>query len=598
MKITSIQVENFLGVRAANVTIAKTITLFAGSNFAGKSSLQEAIRMALTGESVRVGLKKDYPALVADGTKTGYAAVSMTTATGESSAAILLPSGKTNSEGYTLPSALPYLLDAQRFASLDDKARRTFLFGLMGLKTDLTNMVKRLTDKQLDAAKIERITPMLRAGFDTACTEAKTKGTEAKGAWRQLTGETYGSVKAKTWKATKLAIDKQAIALASGQLVSIDTELETANQTLGALQSSAQAAIRQATRKPALQEKADKLDRIKTKLATDEKELATWVTKVTEAQAKAGGGAQRKGLVHDLGAAVHGLLKTDVVFSERDKPKLDAAITALRSYEAEHGLVGAPGDAEANDSLPTLINSRTLMERSVANDKRDLAESEQAAADLRAIAADAVVPPTSEELATAGARVTELKGKRTTTDAELKRLQAVETAAAKADKDTAAAGIHHADVEAWDAIAQQLAPDGIPSEILMEALDPINERLLQSSKDAEWRQVVIHSDMRITADLREYALLSESEKWRVDAMLAEAISHQSGLKLLVLDRFDVLDIQGRADLLAWLEVLDDAGEIETALLFGTLKALPSDLPASVGAEWISNGRVGQIKEAA
>jgi hypothetical protein len=38
-------------------------------------------------------------------------------------------------------------------------------------------------------------------------------------------------------------------------------------------------------------------------------------------------------------------------------------------------------------------------------------------------------------------------------------------------------------------------------------------------------------------------------------MLAEAISFQSGLRLLVLDRFDVLDAQGRSDLLAWLDVL-------------------------------------------
>jgi hypothetical protein len=39
-------------------------------------------------------------------------------------------------------------------------------------------------------------------------------------------------------------------------------------------------------------------------------------------------------------------------------------------------------------------------------------------------------------------------------------------------------------------------------------------------------------------------------------------------------------------------------EIETALIFGTLKALPAGLPETVQAHWIENGVVGQLKEAA
>jgi hypothetical protein len=70
------------------------------------------------------------------------------------------------------------------------------------------------------------------------------------------------------------------------------------------------------------------------------------------------------------------------------------------------------------------------------------------------------------------------------------------------------------------------------------------------------------------------------------------------MKLLVLDRFDVLDMQGRTDLLAWLDILADGGEIDTALIFGTLKALPSQLPDTIAAHWIENGVVGQLKEAA
>lgn len=97
---------------------------------------------------------------------------------------------------------------------------------------------------------------------------------------------------------------------------------------------------------------------------------------------------------------------------------------------------------------------------------------------------------------------------------------------------------------------------------------------------------------------RPYALLSESEKWRVDAMIAEAIAHLSGVRLLVLDRFDVLDMKGREDLIYWLETLATGGAIETALIFGTLKALPAGLPETVQAFWIDSGVAGQMKEVA
>lgn len=124
---------------------------------------------------------------------------------------------------------------------------------------------------------------------------------------------------------------------------------------------------------------------------------------------------------------------------------------------------------------------------------------------------------------------------------------------------------------------------------LAEALDPINDRLAQSARDTGWERVCIMSDMRVTMGLREYRLLSESEKWRADAMLAEAVSCISKIGLLVLDRFDVLDLDGRQVLIGWLDVLAQEGEINNALIFGTLKALPANLPETIGAHWLENG---------
>ncbi|BBE09746.1 Uncharacterized protein MCB1EB_1585 [Mycoavidus cysteinexigens] len=168
----------------------------------------------------------------------------------------------------------------------------------------------------------------------------------------------------------------------------------------------------------------------------------------------------------------------------------------------------------------------------------------------------------------------------------------------QADERTVKALSAHESVLAWNEIADALAPNGIPGEMLAEALTPLNERLEDSAAITEWAQVVVTKDMQVQAGGRSYALLSESEKWRVDAMLAEAISYLSKIKLLVLDRFDVLDLKGREGLLAWLDILAQGGEIDTALIFGTLKALPQSFSQNIETHWLENGVIVQLKEAA
>ncbi|MEO8391182.1 ATP-binding protein [Polaromonas sp.] len=580
MKITEIHVENFLGIRSAQVLLGKPVTLFAGRNHSGKSSLKEAVRMALTGESVRVSLKKDYPALVNDLAKAGYAQVVMEGA----SATIGLPKGNTSTEGEYQPSPyLPYLLDAQRFAGLDEKLRRTFLFGLMGLKLDLESVAKRMLEKGLDKEKVGRTIPLLRTGFEGACADAKEKATTAKGAWKAITTEAYGSVKAKTWKAAKPDVDAAALQLAQQKVASVDTQLADANQNLGALQADSRNYQAKQTRIESLQELAGLVERRQAKVTVDEADLATWETKVAETEAKASGAAPTKPLTCPH---CSGLLELR---------RGDNSEVALFGYEAPT----AVRDTEAAAALPEYKRSRDLMLTSLTNAKRDLQAATGAAAELQSLTeGEQAVAPAAAALEEAVALVADLNTRRTAAAAALQAAQAAQTAAAAADKKTADAAGHHADVEQWDAIANALAPDGIPSELLAEALAPINDRLAQSARDAEWPPVVIEKDMRTTFGGRDYGLLSESEQWQVDAMVAEAISHKSGLKLLVLDRFDVLDVQGRADLLAWFEVLATSGELETALLFGTLKALPSALPAGMAAEWIHAGSVGEIKQAA
>jgi hypothetical protein len=68
----------------------------------------------------------------------------------------------------------------------------------------------------------------------------------------------------------------------------------------------------------------------------------------------------------------------------------------------------------------------------------------------------------------------------------------------------------------------------------------------------------------------------------------------------VLDRFDVLITKARSQLLALLRSLAKSGEIETAIICGSLKEKPAELPAEFNAVWIENGVAGedvQLREA-
>ena len=63
------------------------------------------------------------------------------------------------------------------------------------------------------------------------------------------------------------------------------------------------------------------------------------------------------------------------------------------------------------------------------------------------------------------------------------------------------------------------------------------------------------------------------------------------------EEFELFELP-RGGKISWAKLRELLPDIETALLFGTLKALPAQLPERIGAHWIDNGAAGQIKEAA
>lgn len=593
MRINRITTENFQGARAVDLVLRTPAALIAGPNGAGKSSIAEAVRLALLGTPERVGLKKEYGALVSDGAKLGAVTLDLD----EGAVGISLPKGSQSGEALVPQSpALPYVLAPERFAAAKPDERRSLLFALTGTNVKADEIERRLLARGCAAQLVTQIKPILRTGFAGGAEFAKGQATEAKGAWKVAAGEQWGSQKAEGWKAEIPPFDQAALDKARADLNALDSRIDATAQSLGAMELKATAHAAARDQVAASQAKAAQLPALRQKLEFDQAEHAKLAARVEDLQAKAGSGP-REGLVHEL---------ADWLFCSLEFINAqgggfeghDAAEVSLDKYVKQYGPIDGKADPDASAALPKAIEARDLMARSVENDRRDIVAAEAAAEEMQGTTQTEAIQPADVEAVRA--KVTALRAERKAIDERVQTLLNAKRAATSATERTANAAQYHREVLAWAAIGDALSPDGIPGEILAEALQPVNDKLADLADLAGWRVPEIGADMVITFGGRAYRLLSESERWRVDALVGAALAEISGLRCLILDRFDCLDLPGRSDALGLVDALVADGRMDTVLVLGTLKAAPAAPSDAFTVHWIEQGHAGQskLKEAA
>jgi len=592
MKLSHLSIRNTIGLRHIDVALDTPLCLFAGKNGSGKTSIVQCLRLALVAEPSRVMLKKDFDKLINEG---GQDAEIHVHADGEEYAVSIAASGKVtdNQAGRTSPPALPFVLDMHRFSVLAADERRAFLFGLTGIQITGDAVMTRLKERGCNMALAEEVKPMLRAGFPAAAEYAKKKGTEGKGAWKATTGgETWGKDKAARWKAQKPAMNATDLDGMTNGLAGLDKAIEEHNIELGALTATLAARQDRARKASDLRERAERVPRIEAKLQKDRAELAEWEKKVADTREKATGVRPVEPYSCPHCGGLIEITEAQIIGEPLDGQE---RLTVLRAYQEPDTV----RDPDAAIDLPKIEKARDLMARSVATGERDLADAKAAQAAIAELQTPDEQTVTAEDVDAKKTAINELKATRKATADKLEALRAEVRKAQAADEAThKAASIHKAILD-WLTVAEALEPAGIPGELLSEALKPINDRLRQAAETTGWMQPTIGADMAITADGRPYALLSESEQWRADAMLTEAIAHLSGLRLLVLDRMDVLDLPGRSQALSWLHELANDREIDTGIVLATLKALPASLPPiTYRCHWLDNGRIDEVKAAA
>jgi hypothetical protein len=571
MKIAKIAVSAYQRLDNVDLLVNAPVLFVAGHNEAGKTSLADAVYHVMTGAARRVHLKKNYADLVHDGNKRGIAAVYMNRGGEDYSASVTVPSDKRESD-FEIPPIYRLLLDASLFPTMPPDERRKIIFQVGKVKISGKAILEKLRAKGAREEKAVEIGSVLLAGFETAHIEAKAKATEARGAWKAMTNETYGSKKAPEWKAakpewgTQEELDKLAT-----QVAEAEAKVGTLQTGKGELDAQRKAWSEQQTRRTSNKLIADGLERARAKLVVDEENLQLATTKLRDTRARAGQGPAPEPLTCPHCAGL-----------------VDLKDGKLHQHEAP----AQKADPEAIALLPVHEKAFTTCESAVKNTKETIQRAQNAAAVIAEMDAAGLKDVLESDLADANANLASAQQHLSVLRTTLKEKTDAKAKAEAADADTKKALGFHTDVAEWEQIADWLSPSGIQAEIMGEALKPFNDRLTQTATITGWEKVEIDTDMGIHVGGRAYSLKSKSAQWRAQASLVEALASVSGERCFLLDEVDILDSRNRIAFLTWMHQLAASNSIDTAIIMGTFKEAPK-CPPTFQVEWIANGNVGE-----
>ena len=542
--LKDISIRGFAGLPAIDIVPAKSVTLICGPNGAGKTSALEAIRFALSEDfKLRgINLKRDLPRLLTDGAKQGSVSIQAEYAGKVRQVVRAIRDGLWSRNELPEIDHLELVLRADGFSGLDAKERKSALSAITGVKIGGAQVAERLRLERIPDKIIEFVTPMLRTGFDAGASFATNEAAVARGEWKGITGEVYGSNKADNWRPATEAEDFDAEAL--GELTA---EAEEAQAAVSGLDQRIGAAQREAA--------------------------------VAEQRAQALADAKR---LPKLRAEADGLRRRcDDARANIDRAA--AASKALHCPECEAKLTLDDGRLiPFEDNGPTMTPTQIVeMRNEAAGWATEASQIERRIAEAEAIEAIPISPDVAKlddlraERDAAGQRAAELHKR-------IAELRASHAAAAKMTGAADRAADAHERVLHWVRVADLLGPDGIQAEALRDLLGPLQSAMARHAEAAGFARVSIEPDMTLTLGGRGYAQCSESERWRIDAVTAVAIAEVTGIKLALIDRFDVLQINARRQALQWL--MECGCQV---ILAGTLKAAP-ELPEGHSAIWMGS----------
>lgn len=478
-----IKINNILGCTNLELETAKKMIMFVGANGAGKSSVIKSLQEASV-------ITKGASKILKKGAGTGEVSIS----TGRHDYTLSTKKGQINPMPLGLIGAGKVTLWDQTPAEKAEEL--SILFGFNPSYEELQAEVKsEFSDEQLSKCW-QRITTN---GWDSAAGYYADTAKAKKGAWRQITGENWGSTKAAQWGQDD---ERDSLQKLDGDLTLAQERVDycIANKALDNDKTNQW--------KAAVKAWDDEKERIYT-LARDN--LTIKYTDYDNAVKKS------KELAAMVVYRCPGCLKT-LILKDGALIHSNAIPTDEEKAEAQNLVTKLSTEL---DSLKNAIADQEKIKVAAGNAKYDLSQ----------------MTDTDEKISE-----TELENARIQLEQITeKRDDAVKSRDAKKVHDTITILLFAADV---------LKADGLRKKVLTKKISEVNAAFSALTGVFVTKEIKINDSLELSYDGIDYDFISESEKWRVD-VLTQILFSQNAPFLLV-DRFDVLDKTSRMTFLKGL----------------------------------------------
>lgn len=560
-------VRNFRGIERAQIQMAP-IALLAGKNHVGKSSVCQAVAAALTGMAIpfirptrEVGkfasefTKTEAKELVRAGTDDGSVSLSDG---GTNNVKITWPKLDVSSNGKP-PAASVYAAGLVEIMKLEPMYRFELLTQLLQTTPTDEDVTNELKDKKFDDDTIKQVLAKIaEVGFDGAHKALASSTTQLKGRWEEATGEAFGLKKMLGWKpegyeltpgvtteeeiVTIVANARQALETAIAAQAVDGAEIERLNKQ-APLEYDAQQALNAAT---------TELEALRGDLKRAQDDLAA--LEVPSAPLAC----------PECGAYIGVTVKGDTISVHRPK------FSPSQITEANTARDNATG---------RIVLCKTRMKTAETKHSAAVAEHGKYAGAKAALEKAVDKKGSAEDVS---------KARECLVAAEKLRDQFV--AVYKAAKYAATIGVNVL-------LLDVLEPEGLRRSKLAKKLQLFNQTMLVPlTTAAGYQPVTIDEKLDVRCGGRNFYLLSESEKFRVNVVLQIAIALLDNSAMVVIDGADILDTDGRNGLFA---MLSSAGERLKSLVGMTVsgkKGVPDLAKHGMGQTyWIENGACAEFK---
>ncbi len=553
------RIENFRGIRRGDFQI-KGLTLIGADNYAGKSSLAQAVGAALTGRPLPLkGMTKAMAGLLVRSGAT-KAFVEVATDDNESVVRINWPKAEVSTEGPLPPTATEWAVGLISLAHMDPEERSQALTEFLQATPSKADLAEALKKAEISEKATEQLWSMITEfGWEESERKARDKGKEYKFQWKNITGENWGSKKGESYLPAEwdYELDKDGTSIEGleGEVTNLKSELE----------SAIAASAVDFAEYSRLQEVAEK----ETELHNALDEIAGRLKLAREAEDTANQAVTDNPMPTALPTTVA-------------CPHCEAAVIV------RGGQLFKPDDTLSPEQF-TAMQTAHMDARNVAAKARELSQtigSEHGAAQAKL-----------QEAKDAQAKLFELDDAAEGDDKDEVDIEGARTNLAAAELRLASfkrkhdADRIHASIEKNQLVVDILAPSGLRLNVLYAAVRTFcDEWVKPLIKASGFPSVSIDRELSLTLGDRVYLMLSEAEKYIVRVVLQVAMSMKLGDTVMVIDAADILMRSGRNSL---VKMLGKSG-IDT-LLFMSLGAL-ADLPdlgktGKGNSYWIEDGEV-------